>query len=397
MTTGGATGNSSAADPAIMDTLDMPVGSTVTYTVDCDVDPLTVSPEVTNTATATASVSDPAPGNNSESDTDTILFDTDPPAVVRVDSSPDTGDGEVTDCEQVVVQLADLLVVFDEAMAVSPAAGAADDAANFLLVEAGADGDYQTTACGVPGGDDQAVTPAGVTYAADMPAPPESTSTLDFGALGDGLYRIIACSTLTDEAGNALDGGAFVRDFRLEAGNLFANGHFDCNDDGWQTSPAEVSWDGTVDQDNSVVSGSEQVDSGGVAMATLTQCVELASATNPIELTASTALSAAGGVQVGVARFCEFYSAAACGGTLLSAVSGSVAILEDSGGAFIDGTALLNAPIGSVSAECGVGALSPGAETFQLWIDGAHLVGDGLIFADGFESGNTSAWSATVN
>ena len=395
LVTGGATGNSSAAGAAIMDTLDMPASSTVTYTVDCDIDPLTLSPDVTNTATATASVSDPVAGNNSDSDTDTILFDTDPPAVVRVDSSPDTGDGEVTECEQVAVELADLLVVFDEAMAVSPAAGAADDASNFLLVEAGADGDYQTDFCGVPGGDDQAVAPVGVTLDVDTPVPPQSTSTLAFGSLADGLYRLIACSTLTDEAGNALDGGAFVRDFRLEAGNLFVNGHFDCGDAGWHLGPTAVSWDGTVDQDSSAASGSETVDSGGVEMALIAQCVPLAGSASPSGLDAAMSLSAAPGVQVVVDRFCDFFSAPTCEGILLG-VSGSGVILEDSGGTFVEGSAGLIAPVGSVSALCGVEVLSPGAETFQLWLDGLHLDGSGTIFSDGFELGDTSRWSITV-
>jgi hypothetical protein len=396
MASGGATGNSNSSGIAIGDTLNLPAGSSVNYTVDCDIDPMTMSPTVTNSVTVTESVGDPNTGDNSADDTDTIIYDTDPPAVVLINSSPATGDGEITDCEQVAVTLNDLLVIFDEAMAVSPDPGAADDPSNFLLVEAGADGAYQTTACGVPAGDDQEAVPADVTYDADTPAPPQSTSTLQFGSLADGLYRLIACSTLTDEAGNPLDGGAFSRDFRIEAGNLFVNGHFDCDDAGWQTSPVAVSWDGTVDQNGSADSGSELVDSGGVALATITQCVELAGSSTPFQLDASTSLSAAPGVQVGISRFCDFYAGAACGGALLGSVSGSGAILEDSGGAFIDGGAELNAPVGSISALCGIEVLSPAAETFQLWFDGAHLEGSGLIFADGFESGDTSAWTLTV-
>jgi hypothetical protein len=258
------------------------------------------------------------------------------------------------------------------------------------------DGDYQTTVCGVPGGDDLAAVPTGAIYQADTPGPPQSTSTLDFGTLSDGRYRLIGCAALTDEAGNALDGGAFARDFRVDAGNLFLNGHFDCGDASWLSTPAVVAWDGSVDQDGSLVSGSELVDSGAVSMASIAQCVDLAGAASPLALAGSTAVAAAPGVQIGMLRRCDFYAGPACGGALLGTVAGGGSILEDSGGTFVTGGAELSAPLGAVSARCGFEVLSPNAESFQLWLAGASLVGNGPLFADGFESGDTSAWSTVV-
>ena len=60
---------------SIDDTVDLPVGATVTYTLTGMIDPAATSP-LANTATvaAPASVNDPNPGNDSATDTDTLLF-----------------------------------------------------------------------------------------------------------------------------------------------------------------------------------------------------------------------------------------------------------------------------------------------------------------------------------
>ena len=68
---GGATGNTNGAGN-IADTLAMPVGSSVTYTVDCDIDPAATG-SLENIATiASAIATDPATGNNSATDTNTL-------------------------------------------------------------------------------------------------------------------------------------------------------------------------------------------------------------------------------------------------------------------------------------------------------------------------------------
>jgi uncharacterized repeat protein (TIGR01451 family) len=70
---GGATGNTAAGAGNISDTLNMPSGSSVTYTVNATVSG-TATGNLTNTATVTApgGVTDPTPGNNSATDTDTL-------------------------------------------------------------------------------------------------------------------------------------------------------------------------------------------------------------------------------------------------------------------------------------------------------------------------------------
>jgi uncharacterized repeat protein (TIGR01451 family) len=73
---GGATGNTASGSGDISDTLNMPSGSSVTYTASCSIDP-SATGTLSNTATATASVTDPTPGNNSATDSDTLTPEAD--------------------------------------------------------------------------------------------------------------------------------------------------------------------------------------------------------------------------------------------------------------------------------------------------------------------------------
>jgi uncharacterized repeat protein (TIGR01451 family) len=73
VTSGGATGNTAAGAGNISDTVNMPTGSTVTYTATGTISPsATVSVSNTATVTAPGGVTDPNPGNNSATDTDTL-------------------------------------------------------------------------------------------------------------------------------------------------------------------------------------------------------------------------------------------------------------------------------------------------------------------------------------
>jgi len=69
---GGATGFTAAGSGTIADTVTMPVGSSVTYTVSATINPAATG-TLTNTATVASSEVDPTPGNNSATDTDTLV------------------------------------------------------------------------------------------------------------------------------------------------------------------------------------------------------------------------------------------------------------------------------------------------------------------------------------
>jgi uncharacterized repeat protein (TIGR01451 family) len=82
---GGATGNTAGpASGNISDTLSMPSGSSVTYTVNATIQS-SATGSLSNTATVTAGVTDPTPGNNSATDTDTLTPSADV-SVTKTDS-----------------------------------------------------------------------------------------------------------------------------------------------------------------------------------------------------------------------------------------------------------------------------------------------------------------------
>jgi len=74
---GGATGNTAAGSGNINDAaLNLPAGSSVTYTAICSIDPAATG-SLTNTATISSAVSDPNPANNSATDTDSLVASAD--------------------------------------------------------------------------------------------------------------------------------------------------------------------------------------------------------------------------------------------------------------------------------------------------------------------------------
>ncbi len=77
-TAGGASGNTAAGAGNLLETLSLPAASSVTYTVDCTIDP-GASGTLSNTATISGTLYDPNPGNNSANDTDLYLVCADGP------------------------------------------------------------------------------------------------------------------------------------------------------------------------------------------------------------------------------------------------------------------------------------------------------------------------------
>ena len=71
----GSSGNSVSGSGNINDTLVLPPGSSVTYTVPCTLDPGAVTGTLSNTATVNSAVDDPNPGNESATDDNEIISD----------------------------------------------------------------------------------------------------------------------------------------------------------------------------------------------------------------------------------------------------------------------------------------------------------------------------------
>jgi len=376
-------------------------GATVSCDITVSINP-TPPASITNTATVTSPTNDAVPGNNSD-DEDTTL-DAVPPHVTNVNSVADTGDGTIDDCETANdLTITALEVTFDETM--NDPAGDSDpddvtNPANYRVVTPGGDFDFQTTSCASTAGD--LVLPiASVTYDSFT-----DTATVTLAAaLPATQVRLFACDPLTDAAGNQLDGdgdttagGDFVRAFRADPKNLFANGHFDCTLDDWTVvapAPGEVTWTGTTDADGANASGAVHVTNLAPGVDTnfsLWQCLDVPPV-SAFGVSARVRMDAAPGDLIGFSRSCRFFSGAGCSGSLGSPSSSTV-LLQDTGGVYVGITGQVTRPAGAVSARCDFTFATPTALSFNAYLDAVQFSST-LLFGDGFESGDTSAWSAT--
>ena len=324
-----------------------------------------------------------------------VLVDVVPPQVVRVASTPDTGDGEITACETARVVIDELAVVFSEAMATGGGPGAADAPESYLLIAPGADFDFDTSTCGGAAGDDTTVAIDGVLYQAGSPAPQQATARLQLAAPPEDEHlRLLVCGSVTDAVGNPLDGGDFSLDFRVDAHNLFANGHFDCDLAGWAEEPPGTLLisHAAVDADGSDDSGSARVDYAGTGSLALGQCFPVGGG-ETLRMGVRFRIDGAGDPDLAIVRTCSFFDGAACGGTEVGLVT-EVDLVADSAGMFL--VRELSAPIdvAGTAALCSVAVTRPSDDPAAVFFDRLHA--RSALFADGFESGDTSAWSASV-
>ena len=336
--------------------------------------------------------SDPDPGDDCAEEI--VVLDATPPSVASVDSTPSTGDGVLEDCETATVSIHRLHVAFDE-----PMGGGLSSPDSYRLVAPMPGAGFDTVDC--PGGTGADTVVPIPTVGTDIAG---ATATLEAGALASGQYRLVVCGDLADAAGNALDGNGdgtggdpFLRDFRVDPGNLFANGSFDCDLAGWATvSPAPgATLHSPTDADASPLSGSGAAHlppgSDQPGSASYGQCV----AVSP-----NVALLLDGRVRldteaplVGLQPFCSLHDAVGCAGDILASAS-PVFLAPDTGGAFLDFDLAIDGRPGSVSALCGTRISAGAGVALDAFLDDLRLVPDGRLFADGFESGDTSSWTS---
>jgi hypothetical protein len=327
-----------------------------------------------------------------------------PPTVVQVATSA----GPLASCDTVRTPVDEIEVTLSSSR--GPFAGT-DDAGSYLLVGAGPDGDFATDSCGAGAvGDDARIEILDLTLLEVDPT--TVTARLRTGIpLAPSLYRLLVCDTITDANGIALDGdgddtggGDFIVPlFRADPGNRFENGDFDdcpVTLEPWiavVTAPntAQSGLPGADDSVASPLSASARFSHSTAEPSTLAQCVAVTPGLNH-DLQASVRFLPQMGA---VARFeeaCEFFAESACSGASLGPVA-IAAVLEDEGGVWIHTANEVSAPDGAASALCdfAVEAVSGGTD-FDVFLDGLSLRLPPQIFADGFESGDVSAWSSSV-
>ncbi len=369
----------------------------VEVVVEVAVEPGTEGP-MTSTASVTTSTNETDLSNNSSSE-DT-LADATAPAVTLVAHVNDLGSVEISECLFTSQSVYELEVTFSEEMwdpdsNVEP--GDVTNPLNYRLVASGPDGDFSSATCDGPLDDDVLLAIESVNYDSA-----NSTATIHLDppiALGDSLYRLKVCSTHRDLGGNPLEtdsDSAFQRLFRVERTTMLRNGSFDCTLDEWEATsllPEEIVHS-SEDVDGSTVSGSARVvNLSGNADFALAQCVDTI---GNIEQTIrqQTRVSLPSPSVLTLSRSCEFFSETACTG--ISLVSDfSLTFLEDTAGLWEPMQGILAAPAEADSLRCTYDIRSPSGAPFEVFIDSSNLTTTPL-FADGFESGNTAAWSGGV-
>jgi hypothetical protein len=346
---------------------------------------------------------DGQPNEAGENDpTPIVLTDAVPPAVTGVA----TNLGALAECDTLRQPVTALTVTIEDDLT---SVVNADAASSYLLVEAGPDADFSTLACGGAAGDDVEIAIASLSLTSVDPVVVDVDLGLAPAGLAAGLYRFFVCDTVTDDFGNALDGdgdavagGDFVVPFfRADPGNLLLNGHFDdcpVSLDPWlQVTGApntiEPGDAGTDDYQASPFSASARISHSVDDTSSLAQCVAVTGGVT-YDLESRLRFDPPLGAAAIFSRTCEFFAGAGCTGASL-ATSTDVSLIEDTGGLWLAVTRPIAVPDGALSALCDF--TFGGDPSFDVYLDGLRLVGSEVpIFADGFESGDTTAWSSTV-
>ena len=378
----------------------VPAKTSCTLSVDITSDILGMHDNLTGDLTSSL-------GNSGPADATLEVNDPEPPTVTSVTAA----EGPLEDCSNIRSLISNIGVTITDTR--TEIVGA-DDPANYQLIEAGADGDFSTTACGGAMGDDVAVGILGVEVTGMDPLIANaSVQVATPDGLAPGIYRFFVCDTITDAVGNPLDGDGDmtagtdfqVPFFRADPGNRLINGHFDdC-----PTATLDP-WTPNANPPNAVVLGAVGTDDGiGSPRSTSVQLMQSAADPTSIEQCVEVEGDAIydfecrlryeppmGALAI-FQKICEYFDATACTGNSLGTAE-VTSLLEDNGGVWSFSESIVRTPVDAVSALCSYEVGPLGSDSlFDLYMDDLFFgAGDqGSIFEDGFESGDTSAWSGT--
>lgn len=298
-------------------------------------------------------------------------------------------------------------MTFSERVADPPGNDDADDVTNPLnygLLRPGDDRSFQTDICGLPAGDDQTIELIPTIYS-------EETQSIELRldtTRDQGLFRLFACgsTSIVDLNGNSLDGNGdgeggddFRLQFRVDEGNVWSNGHFDCDVSGWDLvsgNSAEITFD-SDDHEGSLDSGSLRMENLSMSsMFGVSQCVPWIPSAMP-RLEARLRLDIVGaGASLDGFLFCEHYSGAACSPDDILGMEEQAFQLLDTGGVWVLFETELTAMQGVQSARCGLRIENDPTAIFFVNADRLYLSLETHIFSDGFESGDSDGWSAAA-
>ncbi len=345
-------------------------------------------------------------GNAGDADLFGFQLDTGRPQVVALDSvarAAWSGPG----VPEISAAVTRILVRFDDDMATTGASSVLDTA-NWRLIGSGADLAVQTSGCSAVAGDDELLPLAGIERdAASATTEVVALALAAEAGLPAGRYRLFACATLSDVAGNPLAGGGppagdFRFDFRVLRTPRLANPNFDTGLDGWSLGgPVPAEWtQAPLDGEGQPFSGVARLSTGVGAGASwqIEQCLELDAAA-PLAAFGLAALarvdSGEGGAPA-VRAYYRWHDAAACGGSVAASAS-SAQVVGDTAGAWRElGLRFSPPPPGAQSLLVGFGVLGGTAAAYTVDLDRVQAPATLLLFADGFASSDLCEWSAAV-
>ena len=315
-----------------------------------------------------------------------------PPIVQAVDAVSSPGEEGLIDGDLLRVPMTQILLEFSEEVT---GASAAD---SFRLIEAGLDGVISSSCLGILG-DDQLITIESTVY--DESGLYEAPTTrLELGTglpLGRGHYRVFACSAdIEDAAGQLLDGdidgaagGDYGLGFAVRTSSLLENPNFDQALAPW--SSLDFDWD-AEDVDTAPSSGSAAA--MPVTEAVLSHpCIAVDASDMKLLSSMAVLIEDSMGATPVVQLELDFYAESDCQGALLS--SELVSSIEgETASVWLESRGSVDLPATAVSALPRLRYQTTDASSAAL-IDRITL-SSVLVFRDGFESGDTSAWSRTV-
>jgi hypothetical protein len=379
----------------VVDSVDLPAGSQVTYTISGLLDGSFLG-SLQNTASVTLGPGayDLTPGDHSAADTTQVVPpDTQPPRIVRPVLLP-SGFPPMA-CQEVRTQVTGMRLEADEALHDPTGDTEPDDVtnpANVRYVFAGPDGRLETVSCSEVVGDDQ-LFPTTSTWSAEGTALEISTGDV----LQPGVWRLLLCDAVHDLAGNLLDGdgdgsagGDFLQQLRYTPKALVEGAQFDCSVAGF--AGGSLSWSAD-DQGGDPASGSARVGletKRGATSASghLEQCVFVPDAAAGDLLVAAAVAPLGGGEEVQFAVQCTAHQQPDCtDGGIGTSATPAVALASAATAGFAQLKWLLEVPPQTLAVSCVWSASSAAASSATAALFDALSIRDGAISFWDFESG----------
>jgi hypothetical protein len=281
---------------------------------------------------------------------------------------------------------------------------------NYNLLGPGDNTTFETAGCGAAVGDDVKVFIDEVVY---DDASMSAALVLNSGfALPPSAYRLVICDELADESGNLLDGnrdgiagGDIVIGFETTSVNLLLNPNLDPGDlSFWVDTPentADVAPGLDVDVDGAFNSNSVAIDvmasSQGLFFG-VSQCVTFDFPSGEFQLAGWVLMEPDTGTDPSALGTVKFFTGDLCDEALTGEEQETNRVVGDTGAFW---TALLlagTAPVDAASALVTfVTERQDEVSEYDAFFDdlyfGTPRVTDPTVFADGFESGDFTAWS----